>query len=56
MRYFEENGWTCDDCKSCIVCELSPSESEKSGDEDFCLGGGGQVFFETELIQLKIIW
>merc|ERR1712045_206638 len=28
--YFEENGWTCDDCKPCIVCQLSPSEREKS--------------------------
>jgi hypothetical protein len=30
--YFEQHGWTCDDCKACIVCDESPSESEKSED------------------------
>merc|ERR1719239_2061709 len=29
VAYFEQHGWTCDDCKACIVCDQSPSESEK---------------------------
>ena len=32
VAYFEQHGWTCDDCKACIVCDQSPSESEKSED------------------------
>ena len=32
VAYFEQHGWTCDDCKACIVCDESPSESEKSED------------------------
>jgi len=35
-RYFEDIGWTCDDCKACIVCELSSNESEKSEDLMIC--------------------
>jgi hypothetical protein len=37
VRYFEEKGWTCDDCKPCIVCELSSSESEKEQHSFFLL-------------------
>jgi len=36
VHYFEQNGWTCDDCKACIVCDESPSESEKSEDLLVC--------------------
>ena len=30
VTYFEAQGWTCDECKPCIVCDESPSESDKS--------------------------
>merc|ERR1712106_386155 len=36
VHYFEQQGWTCDDCKPCIVCDESPSESEKSEDLLVC--------------------
>jgi len=36
VAYFEQHGWTCDDCKACIVCDQSPSESEKSEDLLVC--------------------
>merc|ERR1719319_955367 len=36
VAYFEQHGWTCDDCKACIVCDESPSESEKSEDLLVC--------------------
>ena len=36
IRYFETEGWTCDDCKPCIVCDESPSVSEKSEDLLVC--------------------
>jgi len=36
VHYFEQHGWTCDDCKPCIVCDESPNESDKSEDLLVC--------------------
>ena len=45
VAYFEQHGWTCDDCKACIVCDQSPSESEKS--EDLLVSSAQLDFYAT---------
>ena len=36
VHYYEQHGWICDECKPCIVCDESPSESDKSEDLLVC--------------------
>ena len=36
VTYYTTHGWTCDECKPCIVCDQSPSESDKSEDLLVC--------------------
>ena len=36
VQYYEQHGWVCDECKPCIVCDESPSESDKSEDLLLC--------------------
>ena len=36
VNYYEQHGWICDECKPCIVCDESPSESDKSEDLLVC--------------------